>query len=61
MYDPYIVKNKYLSNLNDGISNIKRNTRKNIFENHVLAKKQDGIEKMTNELVLYNNPSIDYF
>ena len=61
MYDPHILKNKYLINLNDGIGIIKRNTRKNIFENNMLAKKQVQIEKMSNELLLYNNPSIYQF
>ena len=57
VYDPYIEKHKYLSSLNEGIVQIKRNTRMNFVENHMLAKKKDQINKISNELLLYNNPS----
>lgn len=58
VYYPWIEKNNYMSCLNEGICQIKRNTRKNIVENHKLAKKEDEILKISNELLLYNNPSI---
>ena len=60
VYYPYIEKHKYLSCLNEGILRIKRNTKKNIVENYQLAKKQDEITKISNELLLYNNPSNFY-
>ena len=36
VYDPYIEKNKYICNLNEGLGNIKKNTRKNIYDNFLL-------------------------
>ena len=57
VYNPYVEKHKYMSCLNEGIVTIKRNTRKNIVENHILNKKQDQINKISNEMLLYNNTS----
>lgn len=58
MYDPYVEKNKYMSTLNEGIVNIRRDTRKNVVENHKLGKKQVEIKRIKNEFVLFNHPSI---
>lgn len=57
MYDPYIEKNKYMSTLNEGIVNIRRDTRKNVIENHKLAMKQIDIKRIKSEFVLFNHPS----
>jgi hypothetical protein len=57
MYDPYIERNNYLSSLNEGIGNIKRNTRKNLIENNMLSKKKVEIKQIKDEFNLFNNPS----
>ena len=57
MYDPYIEKNNYLSGLNEGIGNIKKNTRRNLYENHMLGKKKLEIKQIKDEFNLFYNPS----
>ena len=56
--EPVAEKKSYMRVINENVSNIIKDTRKNARENFILGKKQIEIEKITNELVLYNNPSI---
>ena len=39
------------------MNHIIKDTQKNHKENHKLIKKQNEIQKISNELILYNNPS----
>lgn len=57
MYEPYIERNNYHSSLNEGIGNIKRNTRKNVVENNMLYKKKVQINQIKEEFNLFKNPS----
>ncbi len=60
MYEPYVEKKNFLRSLNENVGNIKKNTRQSITDNFKLNKKQGDIDKLSNELILYNNPSILY-
>ena len=57
MYEPYIIRKKFLRSINDNLSNIKKHTRQNLSENYQLARKKGEFNKISNELILYNNPS----
>ena len=46
--------------LNENILSIKKNTKNNIKENFLLTKKQEEIVKISNQMILYNNPSNVY-
>ena len=54
-------KRNYIRNLNENVSNIVKDTRRNLRENFKLAKKQNEIKKISNELILYNNPRTTHF
>ena len=56
--EPPAEKKSYMRVLNENVSNIIKDTRMNAKGNFILNKKQIEIEKITNELILYNNPSI---
>ncbi len=58
MYEPYVEKKNFLRSLNENVGNIKKNTRQSITDNFKLNKKQGDIDRLSNELILYNNPSI---
>jgi hypothetical protein len=57
MYEPFLAKKTYLRQINDNLGSIKKHTRLNISENHKLGKKREEFTQMSNQLVLYNNPS----
>ncbi len=50
-------KNFYNINLNNGIDKIKRITRENSTENFKLDKKKLEVDKISEEMLIYNNPS----
>ena len=50
-------KKGFLRSINENVGHIKKNTRQNIIQNFSLHKKQNVINKISNELILYNNPS----
>lgn len=56
-YNPFVVKMNYKLKLNENLGEIKRVTRENAKSNFVLKKKKQEIEKISNETILYNNPS----
>ncbi len=58
MYEPYVEKKNFLRSLNENVGNIKKNTKQSITDNFKLNKKQGDIDRLSNELILYNNPSI---
>ena len=55
--DPYPQKKKYLRKIKDNLISIKKDTKSNKKENFLLTKTQIEIEKISKELILYNNPS----
>jgi hypothetical protein len=57
MYEPFVAKKSYLRTINDNLGKIKKHTQLNISENYKLRIRKNEFKKMTNELVLYNNPS----
>ena len=57
LIEPNKEKKKYLMSLNENILSIKKNTKNNIKENFLLTKKQEEIVKISNQMILYNNPS----
>ena len=61
MYEPYVEKKNFVRSLNENVCNIKRNTRLNIEDNFKLHKKQNDIDRLSNELILFNNPSKKFF
>ena len=54
---PYIEKKYYQIALNVNIVNIKKDTRQSANDNFMLDKKKLNIKKMTDEMIIYNNPS----
>jgi len=54
---PYIEKKYYQIALNVNIVNIKKDTRQSANDNFMLDKKKVDIKKMTDEMIIYNNPS----
>ena len=58
MYEPYVEKKNFLRSLNENVGSIKKNTRLSIADNFKLNKKQSDIDRLSNELILYNNPSM---
>ena len=60
LIEPYLEKKKYLRNLNENVMNIKKDTKNYKRENFILTKKQDELAKISNEMILYNNPSKKY-
>ena len=59
LIEPYLEKKKYSRNLNENILKIKKDTKNNIKDNFLLTKKKEEISKISNEMILYNNPSIN--
>ena len=57
MYEPFIAKRSYLRTINENLGTIKKHTRQNISDNYRLNMKKGEFNKMSNELILYNNPS----
>jgi len=60
LYLPTMDKYKYNINLNNGIEKIKRSTRENSTENYRLDRKKVEIDKIGEEMLIYNNPSKIY-
>ena len=56
-YMPAIEKKYYQIALNANIGHIKKDTRQSATDNFLLDKKKIDIKKLTNEMILYNNPS----
>lgn len=56
-YNPFVEKMNYKLKLNENIGQIKKVTRENAKTNFVLKKKKLEIDKISNETILYNNPS----
>jgi len=61
MYEPFIEKRSYLRTINENLGTIKKDTRHNISVNYKLNKKKVEFDKISNELILYNNPSKPIF
>ncbi len=57
MYLPYMEKKFYNIALNNGVSGIKRSTRKSSMDNFNLNKRKHTINKLVDGLLIYNNPS----
>lgn len=57
MYEPFVAKKSYLRTINDNLGKIKKHTQLSISESFKLRLRKNEFKKMTNELVLYNNPS----
>jgi len=57
LYLPSKEKNIYNIVLNNGIDKIKKMTRENSTENFKLEKKRVEIDKISEEMLIYNNPS----
>jgi len=54
---PYIKKKYYQIALNENIGMIKKNTRQSATDNFNLNKKKIELKKLSNDLIIYNNPS----
>jgi hypothetical protein len=50
-------KRNYFRTLNENVGSIIKNTKKSVKENFKLTKKQGEIDKLSSEMILYNNPS----
>lgn len=58
-YNPFIEKQKYRLSLNENMGKIKKMTRNDAFINFNLNKKKNEIDKIANEIKIYNNPKIN--
>lgn len=56
-YQPYVDKMHYNIALNQNISDIKKITREDAKINNYLEKKNKEVNKISHDLIIYNNPS----
>lgn len=56
-YNPFIEKQKYRLALNENMGKIKKMTRSDALTNYNLNNKKVEIKKISNEILIYNNPS----
>lgn len=59
-YKPFMNKRIYKTKLNENISSVKKMTRNSAMENFILEKKKRQIDKISQEILIYNNPSINF-
>jgi hypothetical protein len=57
LYMPFIRERDYNKNLNQNISDVKKDTRNSSILNHYLNKKKKDIGNLAKELAIYDNPS----
>jgi len=57
LYMPFINNRDYNKNLNQNISDVKKDTRNSAILNHYLNKKNKDIGNLAKELAIYDNPS----
>ncbi len=59
-YQPYVNKMHYNISLNENISEIKKMTGQDAKINNYLEKKNKEVNKISHDLIIYNNPSIHF-
>ena len=57
LYEPFVSKRLFYTSLNTNISEVKKYTRDDAITNHKLRKQYNKINKITNDILIYNNPS----
>ncbi len=60
LYEPFVSKRSFYTSLNTNISEVKKYTRDDAITNHKLKKQYYKINKITNDILIYNNPSNIY-
>ena len=58
LYNPYVEKRKFKIELNENSNSIRKFVRKSVKDNFVIDRKQEEFNKITDQLFLYNNPSM---
>lgn len=56
-YNPFVKKNQFKITMNKSSNKITKNTSDTVKTTFILHKKKKEIDKIANEIVLYNNPS----
>ena len=56
-YKPFVNKMQYNISLNENISFIRKKTKKDAKDIFYLGKKNREVGKISNDLIIYNNPS----
>jgi ribosomal protein L29 len=57
LYNPFIRQKVYFKDLNNNVGKIKKLTKNDARINTLLKQKNKDINKISNETLIYNNPS----